>query len=160
VKNAKVTEIPSEVEPFEPIVLSDGDLTLQFVRFKEHPVHKAPTYYFRMIYRPTGEELGGINLRFGSTPHLERYAGHIGFSVHPAHRGNRYASRSVMVLIPVAKQLGFKSLWITCDPDNVASRRSLELAGAQFVEIVEVPEDCIIHKYGHPRKCRYRIDLS
>ena len=64
------------------------------------------------------------------------------------------------VLIPVAKQLGFKSLWITCDPDNVASRRSLELAGAQFVEIVEVPEDCIIHKYGHPRKCRYRIDLS
>ncbi len=149
-----------EAESFHTTALGDGDLTLQFLRFDEHPVHKAPTYYFRMIHSETGKELGGINLRCGSTPHLERYAGHIGFAVHSTHRGNRYASRSVALLIPVAKRLKLKSLWITCDPDNAASRRSLELAGSQFVETVEVPEDCIIRKAGHPQKCRYHIDLS
>jgi tagatose 1,6-diphosphate aldolase len=149
-----------EGELFEPTPLRDGDLVLQFVRLGEHPVHKAPTYWFQMIHGVTGEELGGINLRYGSTPHLELYAGHIGFAVHPAHRGHRYASRSLTLLVPVAKKLKLKSLWITCDPDNVASRRSLELAGAQFTAIVEVPEGCIIRQAGHPQKCRYRIDLD
>ena len=53
-----------------------------------------------------------------------------------------------------------ETLYITCDPENVASRRSFELAGAEFLEIVDVPADCIIHKTGHPLKCRYRIDLG
>lgn len=143
----------------EPKPLSDGELVLQFLRFDEHPVHRVPAYYFRMIHKQTGAELGEINLRCSSIPHIERYAGHIGFVVHEPHRGHRYASRSVALLITVAKQLKFESIWITCDPENTASRRSLESAGAQFVEIVDVPPDCVIHKTGHLRKCRYRIDL-
>ena len=67
----------------------DGDLELQLVEFAPHPVHKAPTYHFVMIHAPTGEALGHINLRVGSTPHIERYAGHVGYGVHLAHRGHR-----------------------------------------------------------------------
>jgi tagatose 1,6-diphosphate aldolase len=93
----------------------------------------------------------------GSTPHIELYAGHIGYAVHDIHRGHRYAARSVRLLIPYARRLGIEPLWITCDPENLASRRTLEIAGAQFVEIVDVPADCIIYQSGHPRKCRYRI---
>jgi hypothetical protein len=63
--------------------LVDGDLKLQFVKFAAHPVHKAPTYYFRMIHSQMDEELGGINLRVGSAPHLHLYAGHIGYTIHP-----------------------------------------------------------------------------
>jgi len=113
-----------------------------------------------MIHTETGEELGGINLRVSSTPHIELYAGHIGYTVHPAHRGHKYAARSVRLLIPIARQRSFDVLWITCDPENMASRRSLERAGAQFVEIVNVPESCIIHQSGHKQKCRYRLDLG
>jgi tagatose 1,6-diphosphate aldolase len=60
-------------------------------------------------------------------------------------------------LIPFARRIGFGYLWITCDPDNWSSRRSLELAGAEFVEVVDVPKDCVIHQSGHPRKCRYLL---
>jgi tagatose 1,6-diphosphate aldolase len=77
--------------------------------------------------------------------------------VHPPHRGHRYASRSLRLLLPVARRLGLNPLWITRDPENLASRRTLELAGAEFVEIVDVPEDCVIRQSGHPRKCRYRL---
>lgn len=140
--------------------LADGDLVLQFVECAPHPVHQVPAYCFRMTHGQTGAELGGINFRAASTPHIERYAGHIGFSVHPAHRGHRYAARAVRLLMPFAHQLGFDAVWITCDPENTASRRTLELAGAEFVEIVDVPSDCIIHQSGHPRKCRYLLRCS
>jgi hypothetical protein len=63
---------------FSAAPLEDGDLRLQFVECAPHPVHKVPTYRFRMVHSQNSEELGGINLRPGSTPHLELYAGHIG----------------------------------------------------------------------------------
>jgi predicted acetyltransferase len=147
------------LEFIEPAKLEDGDLRLEFVQFAPHPVHKVPAYYFRIVHTLTAEELGGINLRLGSSPHIELYAGHIGYTVYPAHRGRRYAGRSLRLLTRIARQLHFDVLWITCDPENASSRRSAELAGAELVEIVDVPENCIIHQSGHKRKCRYRLDL-
>jgi tagatose 1,6-diphosphate aldolase len=135
----------------------DEDLRLELSSFAPHPVHKVPTYHFHMTHAVTSEELGAIRLRVGSTPHIERYAGHIGYAVHPPHRGRHYAARSVRLLLPFGQSLGLNPLWITCDPENLASRRTLELAGAQFVEIVDVPADCVIFQSGHPRKCRYRL---
>jgi tagatose 1,6-diphosphate aldolase len=135
--------------------MKDGDLRLEFLELVTHPVHKAPAYYFRMVHALTGEKLGVINLRVGSTPHLELYAGHVGYSVEPAHRGHRYAARSLRLLIPIAQRLDFEVLWITCDPENTSSQQTAELAGAEFVEIVDVPGHCIIYQSAHKRKCRY-----
>jgi tagatose 1,6-diphosphate aldolase len=140
-----------------PGELRDGELRLELEAFAVHPAHRVPAYHFRMVHAVTAAELGAIRLRAGSTRHIEMYAGHIGYAVHEAYRGHRYASRSVRLLIPLARRLEIDPLWITCDPDNVASRRSLELAGACFVEIVDVPENCIIYRSGHPRKCRYML---
>ena len=145
------------MEFVESLPLREGDLALQGAVYAAHEFHKVPTYFFRMINTCSGLELGYINLRVASTPHIERYAGHIGYGVHPAHRGHHYAARSVALLVPFARKLGLDPLWITCDPENKASRRTLELAGAEFVEIVDVPSDCGIFQSGHPRKCRYRL---
>ena len=148
--------------PVDPGLLCEekGVLALQMLRFELHPAHRVPTYQFDMVHQETREILGNIRLSVGSTPHLERYAGHIGYGVLPNHRGHRYASRAVRLLLPLAVQINLDPLWITCDPENLASRRTLELAGAELVEIVDVPPDCIIHRKGHPRKCRYKIVLS
>lgn len=143
--------------PVAPGGLRDEEFELRLSRFEIHPVHHVPTYQFLMFHLHTGEELGNIRLSVGSTPHLELYAGHIGYGVLPPHRGHHYAARAVRLLLPFAMQFHLDPLWITCDPDNLASRRTLELAGAKFVEIVDVPPDCIIHRTGHPRKCRYKL---
>jgi tagatose 1,6-diphosphate aldolase len=138
--------------------LTDGELGLALVSFVEvHPLHKVPAYAFRLVHGPSGEDAGHINLRVGHTSHVERYAGHIGYSVMERHRGHRYAARAVRLLLPLARRLGLDPVWITCDPENTASRRTLEIAGAEFVEIVDVPADCAIFKSEHPRKCRYRL---
>lgn len=140
--------------------LRDGELSLALSAFEPHPFHKVPTYSFRMLDAVTGSEMGHINLRVGSTAHVERYAGHIGYGVHPSFRGHHYSGRSVRLLLPLARELQLNPLWITCDPDNLASRRTLEWVGAEFVEVVDVPADCAIHQRGHKQKCRYRIFLT
>ncbi|MDE1174997.1 MAG: GNAT family N-acetyltransferase [Edaphobacter sp.] len=149
-----------QIVPVEPGELCDRDLSLILESFGINQVHRTPTYQFQMRRTQTGETLGTIRLRIGSSEHIHRYAGHIGYSVLPEHRGHRMAARSVLLLTPLAAKLEIDPLWITCDPENMASRRSLELAGAEFVEIVEVPSDCIIHQSGHPKKCRYRLSTG
>lgn len=148
----------SYLEFATPGELSEGDLRLDLDSFALQPVHKVPAYHFRMVHKVTSEELGTIRLRVGSTRHIELYAGHVGYAVIESHRGHRYAARSVQLLMPFARRIGLNPLWITCDPENLASRRSLESIGAEFVEIIEVPKDCIIHQTGHPLKCRYRLN--
>ena len=146
------------LEVARSLKLRHGDLELRLADYSVHPFHRVPAYFFRMMSIDRAEELGTINLRIGSTPHIERYAGHIGYGVHSAHRGHHYAARSLVLLLPFARSLGIDPLWITCDPENAASRRSLEIAGAGFFEIVEVPLECGIRKYGGKvRKCRYRL---
>jgi len=146
------------LEVLGSLELRHGDLELRLIDFSVHSFHKVPTYTFHMTSTSRGEKMGQINLRVGSTSHVEQYAGHIGYGVHPSHRGHHYAARSVTLLLPLARRLGIDPVWITCDPENAASRRSLEIAGAQFMEIVDVPETCGIRKYGGKlHKCRYRL---
>jgi predicted acetyltransferase len=142
-----------------PQVWQDELLALNPISCAPHPVHRVPTLFFHIVRIDDGRRVGEINLRLGSNPHIERFAGHIGYTIDPAHRGHRYAARAVRLLTPLAREHGINPLWLTCDPDNLASRRCCELAGAQFIEVVDVPESCIIHRSGHPRKCRYRLDL-
>jgi predicted acetyltransferase len=153
-----IASMDEAVEVVRPFELRHGDLELRLADYSLHSFHRVPTYFFRMMSHYSVEEMGNINLRVGSSAHLERYAGHIGYGVNPQFRGHHYAARSVMLLVPLARRLGIDPIWITCDPENGASRRSLEIAGAVFVEIVEVPWDCGIRKYGGKlRKCRYRL---
>jgi predicted acetyltransferase len=150
--------IEEAVEVLGSLNLHHGDLELRLSDYSIHSFHRVPTYSFRMFSRQSEAEMGQINLRIGSNPHLERYAGHIGYGVHRAHRGHHYAARSLILLMPLARRLGIDPVWITCDPENVASRRSLEIAGAEFVEIVDVPANCGIRKFGGKlHKCRYRL---
>ena len=150
--------IDEAVEALRSLDLRHGDLELRLSDYSVHAFHRVPTFTFRMYSQNSGHVLGQINLRIGSTTHLEQYAGHIGYGVHPAHRGHHYAARSVILLLPLARRYSIDPVWITCDPENVASRRSLEIAGAEFVEIVDVPPTCGIRRFGGKlHKCRYRI---
>lgn len=145
----------------DPGKLVDGDLELVLTaRDPGDPARDwAPTYKFRMVHTATGEDMGRIDLRIGNPHHLVMYGGHIGYGVDPEHRGHHYAARACRLLLPLARSHGLKNLWITCNPDNWASRRTCELAGAQFVEIVDLPEDSDMYARGERQKCRYRLDL-
>ena len=119
-----------------------------------------PAYEFAM--RPVGQNtnMGNISLRIGNDENLEKYAGHIGYNVTPTYRGNRYAARSCQLILPLALCHGINPIWITCNPDNIASRRTCEIVGARFVETVEVPRKFYhLYQKSDRIKRRYRIDF-
>src|SRR5688572_14560944 len=102
---------------------------------------------------------GGISLRIGYSDPIEMYYGHIGYHVYPPARGRHYAERACRLLIPLCRRYGMRTLWITCNPDNRASRRTCERLGMELAGIVPVPDTEPLHARGEREKCRYRLGL-
>jgi tagatose 1,6-diphosphate aldolase len=148
-----------EVDLQDVPVLVDRDLELHLVErsLGDRVRNRAPAYRFEL--RVAGQVAGTASLRVGHTDYLERYAGHIGYGVDYPFRGHRYAARACELLFPLARRHGMTTLWITCNPENVASRRTCELIGGELVDIVELPPETDMYKEGERQKCRYRIRL-
>ena len=149
------------IDPGERV---DADLSLVLDTFHHTPTIASdrtfvPWYRFRMVHTRLGITMGNISLRLGNTRHVLMYAGHIGYGVDPLYRGHRYAARAVTLLLPHALSHGINPIWITCNPDNAASRRTCEIAGGRLMEIVNIPEDDAMYRAGERQKCRYRFDL-
>lgn len=142
--------------------LIDDDLELVLVQ--EYPgdleIGYVPEYRFEMRLTGTETKVGTICLRIGDTDDLKLYGGHIGFEVTEEHRGNRYAARASELLFPLALTHGMKTLWITCESNNEASKRTCEIIGCELVEIIDVPKDYPAYEQGHRQKCRYRLTLD
>lgn len=153
----------SLLKPFafiDPGPLVEGDLVLALERCdparSRH--RRVPVYHFGMFDRDSGVRMGDIELRIGDSERIRLYAGHIGYGVERPYRGRRLAARSCRLILPLAWSHGIDPVWITCNPDNLASRRTCELAGAVYVQTVDLPPDCDMYQAGERRKCRYRID--
>lgn len=145
----------------DPGCLKDGELELELFRTYQGVTLQGdvPTYRFVMKQSGSDEEIGRIDLRVGNTERVVYYLGHIGYRVGVKFRGNRYAARATNLLLPLARRHGMGELWITCNPDNIASRRTCEIVGAELIETVDVPVGSDFYRAGEYRKCRYRLTL-
>jgi predicted acetyltransferase len=143
----------------DPGELRDGDFQLVLHETAPAMSGRSPAYRFQIRRMADGVKLGRIELRISHTDDVLLYVGHIGYHVDQPYRGHRYAARACRLLLDLARRHDFTELWITCDPDNLPSRRTCELAGGAFVSIVAVPEEHPFYKAGSYAKCRYRVDL-
>jgi predicted acetyltransferase len=83
------------------------------------------------------EFIGRLGLRHSLTPALRRAGGHIGYDVRPSRRREGHASRMLTAALPVARSLGLSEVLLTCDEDNLASRKVIESNGG----VLEAKED-------------------
>lgn len=152
-------------EPILPVFLDpepmrDGELFLSMLgTTPDDSKHYVHTYHFGIFLDGVPEMVGDIDLRVNNERDLVRYAGHIGYAVDPLFRGRQLASRSLRLLFPLARRHGFRELWITCDPENIASQRTCLRAGAVWHETVEIPPRHELYALGLRQKHRYRLRL-
>jgi predicted acetyltransferase len=75
------------------------------------------------------EYLGRIAIRHRLTPSLLELGGHIGYDVRPTARRRGHATAMLRAALPLAAGLGIERALVTCDHDNVGSRRVIEANG-------------------------------
>jgi predicted acetyltransferase len=89
---------------------------------------------FHLFWLWDGEFCGSASLRFQrGTDELPSYvSGHIGYAVVPWKRGLGYASRTLTLLLPIARAEGLRRVMLTCDSDNEASKRIILKCGGRL----------------------------
>jgi predicted acetyltransferase len=76
------------------------------------------------------EYLGRLGIRHRLAPgRTGERNGHIGYDVRPSARRQGHATAMLAASLPIAASLGLSRVLITCDDDNVASRRTIERNG-------------------------------
>ena len=105
-----------------------------------------------------GTPVGGCDLRIGYNRNLY-YGGHIGYHVDPIHRGHHYAAKACRLLFTLAKAHGMRYLYISCNPNNVASYKTCEAAGGRLMLITPLPEHNDMRQLGELHKRIYRFEL-
>jgi len=75
------------------------------------------------------EYLGRLSIRHQLTDALREFGGHIGYMVRPSARGQGHAGAMLAAALPIARDLGIDPALLTCDADNVGSRRVIESNG-------------------------------
>jgi predicted acetyltransferase len=82
------------------------------------------------LWLADGDEfLGRIAIRHSLTPILLEAGGHIGYDIRPSARRKGYATAMLREALPIAFDLGIDPALVTCDVDNIASRRVIERNG-------------------------------
>lgn len=113
-----------------------------------------PSYKYNITLHKSQEVIGKIDIRIGFNENIY-YGGNIGYMVYEEYRGNNYAYKACKLIKQVAIAHKMSKLDITCNPDNIPSRKTCEKLGLILEEIVDLPEDNEMYKEGERKKCRY-----
>jgi predicted acetyltransferase len=140
--------------------MTDGEIDLR-IRSKQPANDKlgfVPAYIYAIHLHDGQEIIGEINLRIGYNRGLY-YGGHIGYAIKKEYRGHHYAAKACNLVKRVAKAHGMTELIITCNPDNIPSIKTCERIAAEFLELVDLPEDNDMYQEGERQKNRYKLSL-
>ena len=97
--------------------------------------------------------VGMLQIRHCFNDYLEKFAGHIGYSVAPSERRKGYASQMLRLALPKCRELGIDRVLVTCIDSNVGSRKTILSNGGIYESTVFEPDEKVHLE-------RYWIDLS
>ena len=112
------------------------------------PEGKVQATHFLGIRKSDGRLVGMLQVRHYFNEYLEKYAGHIGYSVRPSERRKGYAKEMLRLALPYCKSIGLDRVLIACEPGNPASRRTILANGGAYEYTVHEPgEDIDLERY-------------
>lgn len=96
------------------------------------PANLVPATQFLAVRESDGRLVGMLQVRHRLNEWLEKFGGHIGYSVRPDERRKGYASEQLRLALPRCKDLGLARVLITCIQGNEASRKVILKNGGVY----------------------------
>lgn len=108
------------------------------------PKDKVCSKTFIAIRLKDNKIIGVIDFRYHiNHPILSVWGGHIGYSVRPSERRKGYATEMLRQNLIKCKQHGLTKVLLTCDSDNIASKKTIIGNGGIFEKEINVDDDRI-----------------
>ena len=105
------------------------------------PSHLVPATQFLFIRKSDNKLIGMIQLRHRFNDYLEKYAGHIGYSVRPSERRKGYAKEMLRMALPFCREIGIDKVMITCINGNIGSEKTILANGGVYESTVHEPNE-------------------
>lgn len=82
--------------------------------------------------------IGRVQIRHVLDEYFFKYGGHIGYNVRPSERRKGYGTKALELGLIEAKKLGIQKVLVTCDNNNLPSKKIIEANGGVFENAVEI----------------------
>ena len=116
------------------------------------PPQLVPSTQYIYVREADNKVVGVIQIRHCFNEFLEKYAGHIGYSVCQTERRKSYATQLVTLGLPECKALGIDRVLISCVQGNEGSKRTILHNGGVYESTVFEPKEGVYLE-------RYWIDI-
>lgn len=105
------------------------------------PEGKVMATQFLCVREHDDRLVGMIQIRHYLTDYLEKYIGHIGYSVRPSERKKGYGTWILKEALNHCKELGIDKVILCCDKNNKGSKKIIEKNGGVFMEEIFNPQE-------------------
>lgn len=105
------------------------------------PADRVLATQFMLVRKSDGKVLGMIQVRHYFNDFLEKYAGHIGYSVRPSERRKGYAKEMLKMTLPFCREIGIDKVLITCIDGNIGSEKTILANGGVYESTVHEPNE-------------------
>jgi predicted acetyltransferase len=82
------------------------------------------------------EVVGMVKVRHRLNENTHISGGHIGFFVHPSHRGKGYGKQALALALTELEKIGVLEVLLTVYPENKESKRIVESNGGRYSDTV------------------------
>lgn len=100
-----------------------------------------------------GTYIGTVDIRHRLNWHLEKWGGHVHFSIRPSMRGKGFGMKILKKAMPIINYLGIDKALLTIAPDDDVSIRIVEACGGEFEDETQATDK-------FPAMRRYWLDCT